>query len=333
MAPIARLTIATINPIFLLVLSRALDALRPALLAFLIANAASLASGTHTPISFCNVLFVGNLCAAITVVVRFGWRPIWQDLNQLSLKLGTGLVINGCLAALLASLIFLGLYNTTVTNAVLLARLGPVLYALAGTLLLGQQIKPAEWFGYTLIVVGIGAIVLKTSNFQINQGDLLILGSAVVYATTSYLGKFLLAQKGANLRLLVFSRNMFSALIFFVIASVLFGPVHFSDVFSGQLWVVMAIYALVVIVLSQFFWYAALDRLDSQAVGKWSTVAPVFGVVYAFLLNGERPSVPQVLAFVVIMVGLLITNFSKKSVEEMEPKALMGNVETSASAP
>ena len=339
-----RLSIASFNPTAMLVLSRAIAALRTALLGYLIANAANLSNGAHTPISFCNVLFVGNLCAAITVLFCFGWSPIWQDLQRVNWKLSVGLIINGCLSSLLATLIFLGLYYTTVTNAVLLARIGPVLYALAGTILLGQRIRFLEWVGYGLIVAGVSAIVLRASDYQINQGDLYILASAVVYAVSSLLGKVLLAQKEANLRLLVFSRNLVSATIFFAIAMVIFGPAHFGDVFSGQLWVVMTIYALVIIVLAQFLWYAALERLDSQTVAKWAILSPVFGVTYAFVLNGERPSMPQIMAFIVIMAGLMITNFSKKATQQtgpeesakrseplMEPKELVGNVESSIS--
>ena len=319
-----------INPKVLLVGSRALAALRPSLLAFLIANAATLSPGAHTPISFCNVLFVGNLCASLTVVTWFGWKSIWTDLQGLDRRLVLGLAINGCLASLLSALIFLGLRDTTVTNAVLLARLGPVLYALAGAVLLKSKVQQQEWFGFALIVVGILAIVLKTSNFELMRGDLLILASTVAYAASAILGKVMLS-KAANLRVLVFTRNLVSAMIFFVIATALFGFGHFADVFSGQLWIVMAIYALVIIVLAQFLWYAALEKLDSTTVAKWTVLSPVFGVAYGLILNGERPEMTQIMAFVVIMAGVIISSYSKRSPQQMDPKGLAGGAESCAS--
>ena len=327
----AQLALTTTNPKVLLVASRALAALRPSLLAFLIANAAILSSGTKTPISFCNVLFVGNLCAALTVVAWFGWRPIWTDLRQLDRRSIVGLVINGCLASLLSALIFVGLQSTTVTNAVLLARLGPVLYALAGALFLGNKIQRQEWFGFSLIVVGILAIVLKTSNYQLMTGDLLILGSTVAYAASALLGKIILT-KDANLRVMVFTRNFVSAVIFFAIATSLFGLGHFGDVFSGQLWIVMTIYALIIIVLAQFLWYAALEKLDSTTVAKWTVLSPVFGVSYALVLNGERPEMTQVLAFIVIMTGVIISSYSKRSPQQRLPKSVAGGAESCASS-
>ena len=74
--------ISRLNPEVLLVLSRALQALRPSLIAVLGANAEVLSGGISPPISFCNVLFVGNFCAALTVLGWFGIGPVFRDFYQ-----------------------------------------------------------------------------------------------------------------------------------------------------------------------------------------------------------------------------------------------------------
>ncbi|MDY6936315.1 MAG: DMT family transporter [Cyanobacteriota bacterium] len=311
--------LSAVNPKLMLVVSRALAALRPSLIAFLAVNAQALSGGVAVPISFCNLLFVGNLCAAFTVLAWFGVAPIWNDLRQTPPRLLIGLFVNGCLAALLSSLIFIGLQHTMVTNAVLIARLGPIIYAIAGAILFGKKILKSEWMGFSLIVLGILAIVLISNNFQIDRGDLYIVGSALVYAATAIAGKLMLS-KDTPLRTVVFTRNFVSSVIFFAIASILFGPEHFGDVFAGQLWLIMTIYALVIIVAAQFLWYAALGRLDSRVVGKWTVLSPVFGVIFAFFLNGERPSAIQGVAFAVIMVGLWVTTLGRPKPAQPEDK-------------
>ena len=319
--------ITNLNPKFLLVLSRALAALRPALIAFLVVNATRLSGGLQVPISFCNVLFVGNLCASLAVLSWFGAAEIFNDLRSLNWRLLLGLFIDGCFAALLSTLIFRALEVTMVTNAVLLARFGPVLYAIAGALIFRKRILKWEWMGFSLIAVGVAAIVLKTNNFQINRGDILILFSTVVYAASAIMGKFILSKE-TKLRTVIFTRNLVSSVVFAIVVFVLFGPEHFAETFAGQLWVVMAIYALILIVLAQFLWYAALSKLDSKTVGKWTVLSPVFGVTYAFILNGERPSITQVMAFVVIMTGVAIASFTKPQPKEI---ASMSENGTSAS--
>ena len=313
----SKISLDLINPKLLFISSRAIAALRPAVIAFLVSQGTRLSGGTETPISFCNVLFVGNFCAAIAVALWFNFKTIVNDFKTLDKKVIFGLFLNGCLAALLSALIFLGLEYTSVTNAVLLSRFGPVLFALFGAFLLGKKISKLEFVGFTLILVGIGAITLRESMYQLNRGDLLILASAVVYAITALIGKLMLSGK-CSLAVVVFTRNFISSIIFFIIASMLFGFTHFGDVFSGQLWIVMSIYALIIIVLAQLLWYASLGKLDSKTVGSLASLSPVFGVIYAYVLNGERPSEVQINAFIVIMVGLIISNLGKAKPKQKE---------------
>ncbi|MEO1352947.1 MAG: DMT family transporter [Cyanobacteria bacterium J06635_15] len=316
----------------MLVASRALSASRPALIGFLIARGSELSGGIIQPISFCNILFVGNLCAALVVGFWFGFGNIVSDLKALKPKALIGLFLNGCLATLLSALIFIGLQYTSVTNAVLLGRLGPVLFALVGALLLGKQIKRLEWFGFSLIGVGVVAIALKTSNFQINRGDFLILLSTVVFAVSALVNKLMVA-KAATLSSVVFSRNLLSSVIFFFIAMQLFGPEHFGDAFSGKLWILMSIYALIVIVFAQLLWYASVDNLDSRTVGRLTVLSPIFGVTYAFLLNGERPSGIQVVTLIIVIIGVLVASLGGQKKPESKAEMMMHEPENAASAP
>ncbi|MEM8641137.1 MAG: DMT family transporter [Cyanobacteria bacterium P01_G01_bin.54] len=322
------------NPLsakIMVVVSRALAASRPSLIAFLVAQGTALSGGEKTAISFCNVLFVGNFCAAMVVGFWFGFGKILEDAKELKPKVLLGLFLNGFLATILAGLIFTALEHTTVTNAVLLGRLGPVLFALVGALLLGKKIKINEWFGFSLIAVGVTAIALKTSDFMINRGDLLILLSTVVFALSSLTNKLMVA-KAAPLSVVVFSRNLISSVLFFIIAMQLFGPEHFADAFQGQLWIVMTIYALVVIVLAQFLWYSSLNNLDSQTIGRLTVLSPVFGITYAFVLNGERPTSLQVVTLVVIIIGVLIASLSRHQ-KETKTEMMCHEPENAASAP
>ncbi len=320
------------NPKLLLVLSRLLAAARPAILAFLMTQGTRLSGGNKIPISFCNVLFVGNLCSAIAVCLFFDFKTIIHDLKQSEWKILAGLFINGCLAALLSALIFIGLQYTSVTNAVLLGRFGPVLYAIVGSLILGNRITKFETMGFSLIVVGIAAITLKQNNYQLNQGDLLILLSTLVYTCTALIGRTVLAKK-CSLSVVVFTRNFVSAIVFFIIAIALFGFSHFADIFSGSLWIVMSVYGLIVVVLAQLLWYSALKRLDSKTVGALGALSPIFGISYAYLLNGESPSTVQLSALVVIIIGLLISNIGKNKPKQTESVVeKMSDMESCASS-
>lgn len=325
-----------LDPRYELLLSRVLAALRPVLIAFLVMHGTALSRGAATPLSFCNVLFVGNLCAALVVLSWFKPGPIWSDLKRLPKRVRWGLVLDGGLAALNSALIYTGLEYTSSTNAILLGRLAPVLYALAGAVVFGRLISRREWLGFGFIIAGTLVVALIGANWMVNKGDALILLSAVVFAISSVLGKAVLDQD-VSLRALVFVRNASSSLIFFVIANVVFGPHHFADAFSGQLWIVMAIYALLIIVVAQFLWFDASSKLDSISVGRWATPAPAIGVLAAVLLNRQWPASNQLLGLLVIMVGVVITAFGKtrpaKRKQEQEQMAELAANAANAIAP
>lgn len=89
----------------------------------------------------------------------------------------------------------------------------------------------------------------------------------------------------------------------------------------------MAIYSLIVIVVAQFLWYASLQSLDSRAVGRLTVLSPIFGVLYAFLINGERPSSIQIGTLILVIVGVLIASVGKKRVENVETEMIIKNAE------
>lgn len=314
-----------VPPQGMVVASRVLQSLATPVVALLVTTAAALGGQIEDAVSFCNVLFVGNLCASAVVLASFGPRRLYRDLRAMGTRLWWEALAFGALAALLSSLIFTALETTSVTNVVLLARLGPVFYVVAGALLLGFAVTRSEWLGFGLIAVGVVATVLAGSGFSVALGDLLILASGLVYAAVTIMGKRLMPQTG--LGALMFVRNFLSAIVFFVIASVFFGPEHFAEAFYGPLWGIMVVYGLVVIVAAQLLWYRSVAQLTPASVARWTVMTPALAVGFAFLINGERPSWVQLTALGVITAGIVVSSLGKRT-----PKGQSDSAEQSVAA-
>lgn len=314
-----------IPPQALVVVSRSLQALAAPIVALLIATSNDISSELNYAISFCNMLFVGNLCAAFVVLGAFGPRRIRNDLSTLGQGMRIEILIFAGLAAILSALIFTALETTSVTNVVLLARLGPVLFVLASAIFLGQTIGKAEGLGFALIGLGVLATVFSGGEFAVTKGDILIMTSAVVYAVVTIMSKRLLPQTG--LPALVFVRNFLSAIVFFILANLLFGPSHFMHAFYGPLWIIMLVYALVIIVTGQFAWYKGISQLSPASVARWTVMTPVLAVAYAYLINGEHPSMKQLMALGFIMLGIVVSNIGK-----LMPPGPSDNAESSVAA-
>lgn len=196
---------------------------------------------------------------------------------------------------------------------------------MGGAIFFGLTIGKFEWLGFAFIGLGVMVVAITGSGFMVNPGDGMILASAVVYAAVTLLGKRL--QPATGTAALIFARNVFSAVIFFVMANVLYGPHHFMDAFYGPLWGIMLIYGLVIIVISQFAWYRGNERLTPASVARWTFFTPIMAVAYAYLINGEQPNTTQLSALGIIMIGILISNIGK-----FTPKGNSEHAESSVAA-
>ncbi len=107
-----------------LILAIILAALATPIVKWLVMHGGKLGLSNINAISFCNILFVGNLCSGLVVLVYFGWKDIWRQLRELTAKTGLLLMGNLLIGTVLAPIfLYIALETTMVTNLVLLTRI------------------------------------------------------------------------------------------------------------------------------------------------------------------------------------------------------------------
>lgn len=286
-----------------MILAYALFALGSPAVKFLVERGGKYGLSHPNAISFCNVLFVGNLCAGLLLLVRFGPRTIAADIRSVR---GNSLLLTISLffAALYPALLFTALETTTVTNLVLLSRSEAVLYALSTAVFLGTRYTRREVAGYSMIAFGIALLALLTSNFHLMKGDGLILIAGAVFSVDVVLSKKLLENMRSSA--FTFIRTAGSAIIFAAIAVKLYGVEHFADAFGAELWIVMLVYAGLIVVLANLIFYRELPRSSPPYLAKLALASPAFSILFAFVLLGEVPDMTQIAAGLVILVGLAV---------------------------
>ena len=299
----------------ILLVSVALLALGSPLTKLLVRDGGKLGLVAPESISFCNVLFVGNLCAAGVVLAFFGARKVVGEIRAMPRRAWLPMAASILFAAAIPSLIFTALTTTTVTNAILLGRFESIAFALLGGLF-GATLPPrAALAGYAVILVGIVTLALVQGMGHLAIGDGYVMLAALLQALAAHVAKRTLEH--TTVGAFVALRNGASALIFFVIAVVLYGFEHFQHAFRPGLWPVMLAYALVAIVLAQVGWYSAICRAPGERVAGISLLSPFFGVFFAWLLVGENPSAAQWTGGAIIAVGMAIARRGK-------PRTLVG---------
>jgi drug/metabolite transporter (DMT)-like permease len=273
--------------------------------------------GGRNPISLCNVLFVGNLCALL-LLVMIHWRQLNQTtLRRLSRKEWVSLVIVALLSGALApGLIFQALSETAVNNVVLVGRLEPPLTLALSVWILRERVNGwevvgaiAAFFGValTIILQPPTAAMMTMGTFSIGAGELLAVAGAVALATSAIISKKRLARVPLGLFSTV--RTALGTVIFFCLALLLYGRNHFMEVLSPFLWQWMLLYGAVIVVVGQSFWLTGLRSSSLSMASSIASFTPIVGILAAYFILGEAPTQAQCIGGSVVLLGILLSQF------------------------
>ncbi|WP_107669396.1 DMT family transporter [Cyanothece sp. BG0011] len=298
----------------------------------------------RNPISFCNVLFVGNLCALIALLGVYYPQLKKTAFRNLSSRNWFYLLLVALLSGALApALFFSALEKTAVNNVILISRIEPPLALFLSVMFLRARVN--GWVVGGAIVSTIGVVLtvvlqppqgdmVQMSGFQLGIGELMAAGGAVSSAIANIISKVSLQ----NIALGFFNvvKTALGTVIFFVIALFLYGKEHFIDISSPLLWKWMIVYGTVIVVVGQLCWFAGLKRTSASEVSLANSFNPIAGVLAAFLILGETPTTAQYIGGFVILMGIIFNQIGivkqNKILSEVVPTEKMSQKTNIASS-
>ncbi|AFZ22693.1 DMT(drug/metabolite transporter) superfamily permease [Cylindrospermum stagnale PCC 7417] len=271
--------------------------------------------GGRNPISLCNVLFVGNLCALIVLIMIYGRQWNKANLKQISRQEWLALTVVAILSGAAApGLVFRALELTEVNNIILVGRLEPPLIMALSVWLLRERVGFWEVVGAIAAFVGVtltiilqspGADMMNMAGLKVGIGELL----AAVAALISVASTILVKRYLSDIPLGIFNifRTALGSGIFFFIALVFYGKHHFMEVFSPFLWQWMLVYGVVIVVIGQSFWLKGLRYCTVSAASLVGSFTPIVGIIAAYLILGEAPTLAQYVGGSLILVGIFLS--------------------------
>jgi drug/metabolite transporter (DMT)-like permease len=286
----------------------------------------------RNPISFCNSLFVGNLCALIALILIYHREWNVQTLRQITWKDWVSLSIVAILGGALApALIFTALDLTTVNNVVLIGRIEPPIVLALSVWLLRAKVNVWVVAGAIAAFVGVVlTILLQQVGISLGGGEVMTAIAALALAVSAIISKVQLSR----IPLGIFStfRMFVGTIVFFVVVLKLYGPVHFIDVFSPFLWQWMLIYSAVIVVGGQLSWFMGLKQSTASEVSLANSFSPIAGVLGAYLILGEAPNTAQYVGGSLILIGIIlgqigISRMSTRAASTMMPTAIAMDME------
>lgn len=163
-----------------LVLSLGLFAAGNSIVKWLIREGGKFGLTAPGAISFCNLLFVGNIRGSIQALLFGGPREILRELQTTSWQVRRQLLFEIVLGVTIAALLFTALSRTMVTNLILLSRIEPVAFALFSALLFKSTVTKRQWLGFAFIIGGSLCLILVQSMYRLMTGDLLVMLAALL---------------------------------------------------------------------------------------------------------------------------------------------------------
>ena len=257
-------------------------------------------------ITFCNLLFLGSLLSLIPMVFMFHKDWTLENLGKLSRKDWAILTLSAALSsALTPALFFYALEYTTVTNVVLIGRIEPPLFLLASFFILKERLDPWAFAAGLIALVGAVIIIALKSDgaaFHFGKGEI-----AAVVATLSFIASTIVSRvglKGIPLGIFSIYRTVLGTAIYYFLAIYLYGPHHFQDLFSAEVWKWVWVYAIIVIIIGQFSWNLGLKYARSGDVSLATSFSPLAGLIIAMLLLGEDPGPGLIPGGLIILIAI-----------------------------
>lgn len=269
----------------------------------------------RNPISFCNVLFVGNVCALalLLVIYQRQLRPsVFRQITAKQWRTLTTIAILG--GAIVPMLVFTALSITAVNNVVLISQIDAPLALALAIVFLGERVNRWVVAGAIVAFIGVALTMLlqppeaineaMTMGFMIGRGELMVIVAAVLQAISNLISK--ISLQTIPLGFFNIYRTFIGTIFFFVATIILFEPSHFMDVASPFLWRWMLIYSAVIVVGGQLAWFSGLKRSSASEVSLAGAFDPIAGVLAAYLILGEVPTAAQYIGGAVILVGIAL---------------------------
>ena len=251
---------------------------------------------------------------AIVILAPFAWVHLWRDRAALRAGWKAVLFFGTCGTVLYNGIGYLGIEQTTATNAVLLQSVTPGVIPLAAWALFGERISPRTALGLLISFSGVIAIVARLDPgelgaLQIERGDLWLLANVLLWSIYTVC----LRWRPAGLHPLSF---MLAVMLAGMAGGI---PAYMLDLAAGghtewRMGVVFGILYLAVFpsILCYLMWERGVAEIGAARAGAYLHLIPLAGSLMAILFLGERLQLHHAAGIALILAGVTIVSRGRR---------------------
>jgi drug/metabolite transporter (DMT)-like permease len=209
------------------------------------------------------------------------------------------------------TLFFQGLSLAPSSDAgIIIPTMSPVFTALAGMLFLGEPARLHRIAGLAASLAGavlfFWEVIAHTGGQEGRVwGDAALIGAAVCWAVSSILSRPLSVRIGA---MPAASWSLFlGSILLLVISSPQMAVVDWG-LLTGRFWIVLAYVVVFPTVIAYVLWMEGIRILGSSPATSFMFLAPLFALIIAAALLGERPTPLQGIGGILMLCGVWLVN-------------------------
>lgn len=249
---------------------------------------------------------ISALFFVFSMTFRHQWRQLlvrsaWKDMLLTTLLIGS----------LYYAFIFVGIRHTTAGNASIMAMMEVFFsFLILGVLLKHEKIFAHHIAGALFMVIGVLFILLpKASAWQI--GDLLVIIATIFAPTGNMYAKRAREKVGSECILLV--RSALSSILLLLLAF-FFEPLpSFQEI--GSSFPLLFLNGFLILGFSKILWIEGAYRIPISKAISLASITPLFTLVFAYLILGEKVTLYQIIGFIPIVVGMYFLTKTQKKID------------------
>jgi len=217
------------------------------------------------------------------------------------------------------TILYLGLQDTTATNALLINSFVPVLILIFSYFILKIKIGFKQSIGILISTIGVMFLILKGDlatlfELTLNYGDIWVLISSITWAMYSVLVKFR-PKELSDLEF--FTAIVYLGLAWLILAYIFMGYSISEDTILIQNHYKAFLYvALFPSVISYFLWHQGIHQIGANKTGQFTHLMPLFGSIQAYLFLGEKLYTYHILGAILIGTGIYLSLFTKRRMND-----------------
>ncbi len=256
------------------------------------------------PLSF-NMARAFLACAALTPVTLLALRK--EPLRKEEI---VGGMLCGCVTCAGNTLQQIGLLDTSVGKAGFITALYVLMVPLIG-LLKGERIRKQIWLWVLMAVTGMYFLCLPSGDFSLQKGDLLLLGTALLYAVQIRMVDYY-SDRGRGIIL-----NYFQFLMCFALSTLIMLPFERFDL--GLLWQarIPLLYAGVVSCgIGYTLQFVAQKEVKPITASLIMCLESVFSALGGWLLLSQKLSLREMLGCMMIFLAIVLCQLTDNLAEK-----------------